>query len=79
MIDREKVLKGLRCCRDIHLGATLDDSCNQCPFQQTRGETCDAHEMFYSAIALLKKQEEQIKKFELEKTWDEHPDTMGKW
>lgn len=30
-------------------------------------------------LALLKEQEERIKKFELERSWDEHPDTMGKW
>lgn len=31
------------------------------------------------AIALLKEQEERIKKFELERGWDESPDMMGKW
>ena len=31
------------------------------------------------AIALLKEQEARIKKFELEKGWDESPDMMGKW
>ena len=31
------------------------------------------------AIKLLKEQEERIKKFELERSWDEKPDTMGKW
>lgn len=32
-----------------------------------------------SVIALLKEQEERIKQFELERSWDEKPDTMGKW
>ena len=32
-----------------------------------------------ATLDLLKEQEEQIKKFELERNWDEHPDTMGKW
>jgi DNA topoisomerase IA len=31
------------------------------------------------AIDLLKEREERIKKFELERSWDEYPDTMGKW
>ena len=31
------------------------------------------------AITLLKEQEKRIKKFELEKSWDENPDMMGKW
>ena len=30
-------------------------------------------------LALLKEQEERIKKFELERSWDENPDMMGKW
>ena len=28
---------------------------------------------------LLKEQEARIKKFELERSWDESPDMMGKW
>jgi hypothetical protein len=32
-----------------------------------------------NAIDLLKEQEERIKQFELERSWDEKPDTMGKW
>lgn len=31
-----------------------------------------------SAIVLLKEQEERINKIELERSWDEHQDTMGK-
>ena len=30
-------------------------------------------------LNLLKEQETRIKKFELEKGWDESPDMMGKW
>ena len=30
-------------------------------------------------MKLLKEQEARIKKFELEKSWDESPDMMGKW
>ena len=32
-----------------------------------------------SAIALLKEQEERIKKFELERSWDENPERMVNW
>ena len=31
------------------------------------------------AISLMEEQEARIKKFELEKSWDESPDMMGKW
>lgn len=33
----------------------------------------------YRALDLLEEQEEQIKKFELERSWDKSPDMMGKW
>ena len=32
-----------------------------------------------NAIAMLKEQEERIKKFESDRIWDEYPDTMGRW
>ena len=31
------------------------------------------------AMTLLKEQEEQLKRFELERSWDENPDRMGNW
>ena len=57
MPNREKVIHGLRCCRSIHVGATLEDSCNQCPYQKEKGRTCVADELFHDAIAILKVQE----------------------
>ena len=60
MTEREKVIKGLRCCRDIHIGATLEDSCNICPYQVDYGRTCYADELFHDAIALLKAQEPRV-------------------
>ena len=39
------------------------------PYAQALDEICE----------MLKEQEERIKKFELERSWDEYPDTMGKW
>lgn len=57
MPDWEKVIRGLRCCRNIHVGATLEDSCNQCPYQKEKGRTCVADELFHDALALLKAQE----------------------
>lgn len=53
MIDKEKVIWGLKCCRNIHAGATLDDSCNKCPFQEEKGRTCEANELFHNALALI--------------------------
>jgi len=35
--------------------------------------------MFHEMCDLLKEQEKQIKKFELERSLDESPDMMGKW
>ena len=60
MPDWEKVIRGLRCCRDIHVGATLEDSCNQCPYQKEKGRTCVADELFHDALALLKAQEPHV-------------------
>ena len=57
----EKVIKGLRCCRNI--GARLEDSCNICPYQTEKGRTCYADELFYDAIALLKAQEPRVMTF----------------
>ena len=39
------------------------------PYAQALDEICE----------MLKEQEERIKQFELERSWDEYPDTMGKW
>jgi hypothetical protein len=56
-MTREQVIKGMKCCLRIHQGATLDESCNICPYQQQRGKTCDATNLFADALALLKEQE----------------------
>ena len=68
MLDREKVVKGLEYC-------STHDCSILCPYWFG----CDTHSLAKEALALLKEQEERIKKFELERSWDENPDTMGKW
>lgn len=55
-MDREKVIKGLWRCELIHRGATLEESCNVCPYQQKPGQTCEATELFHDARQLLKAQ-----------------------
>ena len=78
MPDREKVIKGLETCIKY-----IDRECPiGCPYH----EICTKYEgrvvfqpVLRDALTLLKEQEERIKKFELERSWDENPDTMGKW
>ena len=62
MSDRDKVIKGLMCCKLLHIGATIFGSCNNCPYQIKQGEPCDIgiKRMFDDALALLKEQEEQV-------------------
>ena len=75
MADCEKVKKGLENCLKGF------DCPPECPYLH------DCHdlmkpmfvELAKDAYDLLKEQEERIKKFELERSWDESPDTMGKW
>ena len=68
MPDIENVIKGLEKLRK-DLGYGLPDRSNV--IMEYLNSLTDA-------IALLKKQEERIRKFELEKGWDESPDMMGK-
>ena len=53
----EKVIEGLWRCELIHRGATLEESCNVCPYQRKPGETCEATELFFDARQILKAQE----------------------
>ena len=74
MIDREKVIKAV----DICLG---HGKCNDCSYRSGANysdQNCRGR-MLRDVLELLKEQEELIKKFELERSLDEHPDTMGKW
>ena len=71
MSDLEKVIKGLEHCLEGIVGCQKG-----CPYK--RDFACRS-ELARAALALLKEQEERIKKFELEKGWDESPDMMGKW
>ena len=62
MADKEKVIKGLECC-----AAMSGDECNKCPY----GDECVDTDLLYGiphlasdAFALLKEQDERIKKYE---------------
>lgn len=77
MPDLEKVLTWLEIC-----GKNRDCSGN-CPYSGPLCGEDDAsrcrEDLMADALDLLKEQEERIKKFELERSWDENPDRMGKW
>ena len=72
MLDREKVAKGLY--------AHGYKDCKSCPYWGS-GENGKSlcTQLAREAFTLLKEQDERIKQFELEKSWDESPDMMGKW
>ena len=72
MPDREKVANGLECCQH-----SSKSYCDRCPYLSSTND-CTA-DLASDAIALLKEQEERIKKFELERSWDENPYRMGNW
>ena len=76
MTEIEKVKKGLALCLSgvvsVCIGCPYDAEC-----KEARGT--DQSPLLRDALKLLKEQEELIKKFKLERSWDEHPDTMGKW
>ncbi len=72
MNDRENVITGLECCQH-----SSKSYCDRCPYLSSTND-CTA-DLASDAIALLKEQEERINKFELERSWDEYPDRMGKW
>ncbi len=78
MTKKEKVLKGLECCSQM-----AGNVCRECPYakecEEGKGLLAGSAHLAADALILLRKQEEQIKRFELEKSWDENPDTMGKW
>lgn len=63
---------------DSHTGMELvDEYRTKCPYGNC--ETGCVKTLAKDALAILKEQAERIKKYELERSWDEHPDTMGKW
>ena len=72
-MDKEKVKKGLECCSFLKA-----NTCRECPYWNVYGSS-ECAQMAKDALELLKEQEERIKKFELERSWDDSPDTMGKW
>ena len=71
MSDREKVIRGLECCKRKD-----GNECKVCPY--TESEYC-TEDMVTDALVLLKEQQERIEKLESDKGWDESPDMMGKW
>jgi hypothetical protein len=75
---RGKVIKGLECCSQM-----VGEMCRKCPYanecEEGNGLLAGSAHLAADALSLLKAQEERIKKFELERSWDKNPDTMGKW
>ncbi len=78
MTKMEEVLRGLECCAGMS-----GDECQKYPYEYECRDTelppYGIPHLAADALALLRKQEKQIKKYELERSWDENPDTMGKW
>ena len=58
MPDREKVIKGLECCRECTKDdlSHSDEPCEECPYL-VNGNACSPWELFDDALALLKEQE----------------------
>lgn len=71
MADKEKVINALWRCESYGYCEDMD-----CPYYKN---THCLELLRKDALILLKEQEERIKKFELERSWDENPDRMGKW
>ena len=80
MADIEKVIKGMESC--IGHCAMKD-----CPYFTESCEAfagCNGNQIMADALELLKEQrkvieclKEKVKKYELEKSWDENPDRMN--
>lgn len=70
MPDREKVIKGLECCRDRIKDDLLqtDEPCNSCPYA-VNGNVCSPWELYDDAITMLKEQEPKP----VGKEWNECP------
>lgn len=72
MTGRENIVKNLEIC--------ASGCCEGCTYYKPGGMNLGCwNKLMSDAAKLLKEQEERIKKFELERSWDEYPDTMGKW
>ena len=55
----------------------VDEYRTKCPYGNC--ETGCVKTLAKDALAILKEQAERIKRYELERSWDEYPETMGKW
>ncbi len=86
MPDKEKVIKGLECCKWSRQNVKPEkNKCDECPYKDQNimnafsvWRSC-TNALAEEALILLKEQEKRIKKYELERSCDENPDTMGKW
>ena len=61
-MDREKVIKAIECCV-VNNTRCFDDKDKLCPYFSTKVYMCEI-ELLKDALALLKEQEERIKKLE---------------
>lgn len=55
MADREKVIKALECCEDIHRSGRWASGCISCPYAENHIERCDL-QLLKDAAELLKEQ-----------------------
>lgn len=69
MDDAEKAVKGLKCCSP-HEG----EQCKDCPYNDEFD--CTAR-MSQDALDLIESQQAKIKKYELDKSWEDSPDRMN--
>lgn len=74
MIDLKQTIYDLERCT-----CNVPDTCRDCSKYGSKPAPECMENLMMDALKLLKAQEERIKKFELEKSWDENPDMMGKW
>lgn len=59
MIDREKVLKGLKCCINAD-GKPLDHNCEECPYAIIDGTCISVIPLMEDALQLLKEYESAL-------------------
>lgn len=71
MDDVENVIKAWDCCNPYNR------KCKECPYEKDCYHDGISRHMVADAIALLKEQQAKIKKYELDKSWEDSPDRMN--
>ena len=73
MADLDKVLKGFEHCM-MESDGIQDNPCADCPYLSKPGCSTTLKQ---DAVELLKSQQAKIKKYELDKSWEDSPDRMN--